>query len=421
MAEFQRPRGTRDFAPEDMSRRRFAESRLREIAGLFGFGEVMTPIFESADLFITRSGEGIIDEMYNFQDKGGRDIALRPELTAPVMRYYVNDLHSRPKPLKLFYFGSVFRYERPQSGRYREFFHFGAELIGAPPLESDTEIIALALSCLKALGLKNLAVRIGHLGILESIFTEFGLQENDRNKARRFIDKKDMESLEVLLSEHGVMYENIQALTELIRIEGGKDVIQKAQSKIKGGDEAFIYLANLFNRLEKYGFDNCTVDFGVARGLDYYTGMVFEIDSPLLGAEKQLCGGGAYSLAELFGGEKVNSTGFAFGFDRLMLAIEKEGVSITAKGISAYIIPVSQGTRGPAFEILKILREKGISADMDIMGRSMSKALAYANSIKAGKAIIVGERELAEGSVTVREMSSGEQKLVRIEDVPDNI
>lgn len=421
MAEFQRPRGTRDFAPEDMARRRFAEARLRETAGQFGFGEVMTPTFESADLFIARSGEGIIDEMYNFQDKGGREIALRPELTAPVMRFYVNELHSRPKPLKLFYFGHVFRYERPQSGRFREFFQFGAELIGAPSLESDTEIIALALSCLKALGLKNVAVRIGHLGILESIFTEFGLQESEKNKARRHIDKKDLESLDVLLSENGVETEKILLLKELLKTEGGKDVIQKAQGKIKGGDEAFIYMANLFNRLEKYGFDNCTVDFGVARGLDYYTGMVFEIDSPLLGAEKQVCGGGAYKLAELFGGEEVNSTGFAFGFDRLILAMEKDGAGIQVRGVRAYIIPVSQATRGAAFEILRTLREKGISADIDIMGRSISKAMAYANSIKAEKAIIVGERELVEGSVTVREMNSGEQKLVRVEDVPDNI
>ncbi|KYK30371.1 MAG: histidine--tRNA ligase [Candidatus Proteinoplasmatales archaeon SG8-5] len=418
MTKFQRPRGTRDFPPEQMQKWRYVEGVLRDVAEKFGFGEVVTPTFESTELFIERSGEAIVDEMYAFKDKGGRDIALRPELTAPVMRYYVNELSSRPKPLKLYYFGNVFRYERPQSGRFREFYQFGAELIGAPSMDSDAEIIALALACLKSVGLENIVVRVGHLGILDTVLEELGVPGDLNDACRRFIDKKDPEGLETLLSEYGIDYDNLEKLIEIINTTGGRSAITKVQEMVDEVDENFIYLSNLLKKLSRYGFDNCVVDFGVARGLDYYTGMVFEIDSPTLGAEKQICGGGAYKLAELFGGDEVNSTGFAFGFDRLMLAMENEGCEVPSQQLKAYVIPLSQATRSTALEILKALRENGISADTDLMGRKISKALAYADSVKAKRAILVGEKELVEDSVTVRDMRSGEQTLVRIKDLP---
>jgi histidyl-tRNA synthetase len=402
-----------------MGRRRFVEDRLRETVERFGFGEVMTPTFENIELFVERSGEGIVDEMYAFQDKGGRDIALRPELTAPVMRSYVNELSSRPKPQKLFYFGNVFRYERPQSGRYREFFHFGAELIGAPSIDSDAEIIALAQSCIKSAGLEKAFIRIGHLDVLQNVLNEIGLPDHAHEPARRYIDKGDEESLDALLAEQGIDSEDSSKLTEIINLKGGKDAINKAQLILEGGDEAFTYLSNLLRILEKYGFEDCMVDFGVARGLDYYTGMVFEIDSPSLGAEKQICGGGSYSLAELFGGEEVNSTGFAFGFDRLILALENEGVDLPLRSTGAYVIPIGSNTRDAALEILANIRDKGISADIDLMGRKMSKALAYANSTGVKKAVIIGERELAEGCVVIRDMDSGEQQTVKIGVVTD--
>jgi len=415
--DFQRPRGTRDFDPVAMGKRRFVENRLRDTARKFGFGEVMTPTFENTELFVERSGEGIVDEMYAFQDKGGRDIALRPEITASVIRFYVSELHTQPKPLKLFYMGNCFRYERPQSGRYREFFQFGAELVGAPSMNSDAEIIALALSCVRSAGLENIVIRIGHLAILENILNEIGLPEHAHETARRFIDKGDDEGLDALLAEQGIGPDDSAKLTEIINLKGGKDAINKAQLVLEGGDEAFTYLSGLLRTLEKYGFEDCTVDFGVARGLDYYTGMVFEIDSPSLGAEKQICGGGSYNLAEVFGGEEVNSTGFAFGFDRLILALENEGVEIPKRTLQAYVIPIGKETRDAALEVLANIRAKGISADIDLMGRKMSKALAYANSSGVVQAVIIGERELAEDSVVIRHMESGEQQTVKISDV----
>ncbi len=415
MPQFQRPRGTRDFAPGEMAKRRFVESKMRETARLFGFGEVMTPTFESTDLFIARSGEDIVNEMYAFEDKGGRKIALRPELTASVMRFYVNEMQSLPKPVKVFYFGNMFRYERPQAGRYREFFQFGAELIGAPSIEADAEIIALALASMKNIGLEDLVVRIGHLGILQSLFEDIGVPEEQQVDCRRLIDKADYDGLKALLSN--VVTNDSDSLVQIIKIKGGKDAIAQARKLTSAGSEGFDYLEDLLNRLEAYGFDNSTVDFGVARGLDYYTGMVFEIDAPSLGAEKQICGGGAYKLADLFGGQEVNSTGYAFGFDRIILALENSGVSVPSQKLGAYILPISEPAKLPAIQIMGKLREAGISTDMDLMGRNMSKAMKYANSVGAEKVIIIGEKELAKESATVRDMRSGEQLLVPISDI----
>ena len=168
----QRPRGTRDFTPEECKQRRQVENTLRECARLFGFEEIATPTFETEELFTERSGEGIIEQMYTFKDKKGRKLVLRPEITAAVMRFYYNELKMRPKPLKLCYFANCFRYERPQAGRYREFWQFGTELIGPTGPEADAEIIALAITALRQTGLKNFTVRIGHLGILRSMLAK---------------------------------------------------------------------------------------------------------------------------------------------------------------------------------------------------------------------------------------------------------
>ena len=169
------------------------------------------------------------------------------------------------------------------------------------------------------------------------------------------------------------------------------------------------------------GVSDVEIDLGVVRGLDYYTGMVFEAEAPSLGAEKQICGGGSYTLSELFGGEKVFSTGFAIGFDRILLAMEKEGKVYEPKGIDAYVLPVSEDMKLRAAEVVASLRRNGVSADIDIMGRKMGKALKYASSVRARHAVIVGAKEMEEGAVTLRDMDTGEQKAVKLEDLASEI
>ena len=411
----QRPRGTRDFLPDEMEKRRHYEGILRGVAKTFGFREVATPIFEDAELFILRSGPNVLKELYNFKDKGDREVALRPEMTAPVIRMFVNEMSNEPKPIKMFYFGQCFRYERPQSGRYREFFQFGAELIGNPNPETDAEVIAMAASMIKALGLKEYRFRIGHIGVLKQRIAEAGVPKERMAEVLQKLDKKLYDEAEPLLKEIGVTDAAIKDIFKLTETVGGKEVLSEVPGEV--GD----YLRKVVDILSAMGVDDVLIDLGVVRGLDYYTGMVFEAEAPSLGAEKQVCGGGSYTLSELFGGEKVFSTGFGLGFDRILLAIEKEGQTYKNEGIVAYILPVSDEVKMDACRIAAKLRSAGIPTDIEIMGRKMGKAMKYASGLDVKYAVIVGSQELAEDSVTVRDMVSGEQKLVRIDSLIDEL
>jgi histidyl-tRNA synthetase len=411
----QRPRGTRDFAPQEMEGRRFLEGLMRKEAELHGFREVMTPIFEHAELFTIKSGPNIIDEMYVFEDKGGRQIALRPELTAAVMRFFVSDLTNLPRPLKLYYFGQCFRYERPQSGRFREFFQFGAELIGTPNPESDAEIIALAASVVRACGLQNHAIRIGHIGVLRQKLYDAGLMPQTAAPVLQKLDKKLFDEARSLMEAAGVKAAAIDEIFAIVSTTGSAEVLQRFPG------EATTYLEEVLRLLTAMGFGNVQVDLGVVRGLDYYTGIVFEMDAPNLGAEKQICGGGSYSLSELFGGEKVFSTGFGIGFDRVLLALEKEGFKAPERKVQAYVVPVTDTMRVKAFSVVALLRNAGIVADIDTMRRSLGKNMKYADAIGAKHVVIVGEKEAAQEAVTVRNLATGEQKLVMLNELPSSL
>ncbi|AGI48193.1 histidyl-tRNA synthetase [Thermoplasmatales archaeon BRNA1] len=410
------PRGTRDFLPDELEKRRSYEATLRSVALRFGFREIETPIFEEAELFILRSGPNVLKELYNFKDKGDRDIALRPEMTAPVVRAFVNGMSNDPKPIKVFYFGQCFRYERPQSGRYREFFQFGAEIIGSATPETDAEAIGMASFMIKSLGLKNYKVRIGHIGVLRQRIADIGVPKERTAEVLQKLDKKNYEEARPILEDIGVRREDIDALFELTETVGGTEVLDKVPI-----GEAGEYLREVVSYLERMGVDDLEIDLGVVRGLDYYTGMVFEAEAPVLGAEKQICGGGSYTLSELFGGEKVFSTGFAIGFDRILLAMEKEGIGYSRKGIDAFVIPVSDDVRKESFAVATQLRAAGVSADIDLMGRKMGKALKYASGIPCRFAVIIGKAELDKGVATLRDMESGDQKEVALADLPKAI
>ena len=408
----QSPRGTRDFLPNEMERRRFYEGVLRKTAQRSGFREIQTPIFEEAELFILRSGPNILNELYAFKDKGDRDMALRPEMTAPAIRSFVNNMSNDPKPIKVFYFGQCFRYERPQSGRYREFFQFGAEIIGAATPQTDAEIIATALEMINALGLKEYKARIGHIGILRKELTRVGVPAEKMPEVLQKLDKKLYEEAWPIMDDLGISRKDADSIFELTGTVGSADVLEKVP-----GEESE-YLKQVLSFISALGAPIPEIDLGVVRGLDYYTGMVFEIEAPVLGAEKQICGGGSYTLSELFGGEKVFSTGFAVGFDRALLALEKENASYPVRKMDAYVVAVSEEMTLKAFEIVGMLRKNGISADVDLADRKMAKAMKYASSVGAKYVVIAGSEDLKNDSVTLRDMTSGEQKLVKISDLP---
>ncbi|UCE37595.1 MAG: histidine--tRNA ligase [Thermoplasmata archaeon] len=424
MASIQRPRGTRDFGPEEMGKRRYIEGILRKTAETFGYQEITTPTFEHSELYTERSGEAIKNEMYMFKDKGGRELSLRPELTLPTMRFYANDMRNVPKPIKVYYFGNCFRYERPQSGRFREFWQYGAEIIGGGVYESDADIIALAAVSLENAGLKGFVTRIGHLGVLRAMLWEIGVDGEKQSKCMQLIDKGEHDELFTLLSEQSPGNLGIDRIRSLLDLEKSPSVLEKAKKILRGNRKALKAIEDLEKiliDLEALGVKNYTIDLGIARGLDYYTGMVFEIDYPKLGAEKQVCGGGAYTLAELFGSEPTTSTGFAIGFDRVMMALERQETDIPIQGVTAYVIPLGSEAKNQAFKIAATLRKSGISASIALLDRNISKHMKYANAIGAKQVIIIGEDELATKQATIKDMKSGEQKKVAFEKIAEHI
>ena len=403
--ELQKPRGTRDFLPEEMRKRRYIENKLREVATSWGYGEIKTPTFEHIELFTLKSGDGILGEIYNFKDKGDRKIALRPELTAPVVRMYVEELQRSPKPLKFFYFDNCFRYERPQKGRFREFFQFGVEIIGSARPESDAEVIALAAQMLTSAGVKG-DLHIGHIGILRALLKD--IQPEYQGKIMRLVDKKDDKGLEDFLDQINAPDDIRGKLFRLIGLHG-ENAMHEAQELV-GDIEALTQFKALLELLDVYGIEY-QVDLGIARGLDYYTGMVFEIYCEGLGAQNQVCGGGSYRLAQLFGGEDTPSTGYAIGFDRIMEICEAKPV------VPKSIVVVSfEDTRKEAIIIVQKLRMH-ITTYLDVMGRKFKDQIAYANTIGASHVVIVGKNELDAGKVALKDMSTGEQELLSVEEV----
>ena len=425
--EFTRPRGTRDFLFEEMRERKQAESTLRKVFESYGYQEIKTPLFEELKLFTTKSGEEIVDQLYNFKDKSDRDLTLRPEITAPVARLYLNELEkTSSKPIKLYYYGSCFRYERPQKGRFRQFWQFGCELIGAKTPQGEAEVIALCSDAIQSLGITTADVNINHLGIIRGLFKHFEISTETQREIMVVIDKGDKDLLIESLSGDEPVIDNDelnQILLRLIDLVGDKSIIADVEELIAPYDEpkeSLEELKELIELLEAFKVSNYTLNLGVARGLDYYTGIVFEIYVPELGAQKQICGGGSYSLVKIFGGQEVESTGFALGFDRLMNAVEE----LTDKEelppyLDVYVAPISKDVRLKAFEITQDLRKHGIKVDVDLNAKKFKKLMNYADKIKVPKMVIIGEKDLEENKVTVKDMISGTQELVDIENIAD--
>jgi len=393
----QKPRGTRDFLPGEMEARRTIEWRMRETARRWGYREVCTPEFEDLELFTMRSGEGIVEEMYVFEDKGGRKLALRPEITASVIRMYINEAKVAPKPLRWCYFADCFRYERPQKGRYRQFWQFGVELIGADTAQADAEVITLAAEILNATGV-TYDLKVGHLSFMRNLLKD--LEYPTQRRMMAFLDKKDFDGLKNTLESMNrpdlgmslISLSECHDLTEAFEIAG---TIPEKERIIRTAE-----------CLDAAGVEY-SLNFGIARGLDYYTGMVFEGFAQNLGAENQILGGGAYRLAHLFGGDDVASCGFAIGFDRVMVSL---GDIQHKKETVVAIICTDEGRR-QALKVARTFRDAGIRSEMDLMERGLGAQLAHA-SRSADFAVVIGRREAESGTVTLKNLQSGEQKVM---------
>ena len=431
----QRPRGTRDFGPKEMKQRLAFESLLEEQARRHGFSRVQTPIFESLDLFTAKSGPGVVSQLYAFQDKGERNLTLRPELTAPVMRMVAEELRNETKPLRLSYFGQCFRYEEFKKGRYREFYQYGVELIGATGPLVEAEVIALAINMLAESGLKNWELRIGHVGILKQVLAGIGLSDTaDEGEpplasAMRFLDKEDFDGLRTLFETNSISTQFIAPLQQLSELTGGVETISSARELLSDMDGVSLdALDDLESTITSIGQlapapPSLSVNLTVARGLDYYTGTVFEVHVPELGGEGQVLGGGSYKLLHLFGLADLDPCcGFGLGFDRVLLALETQAA---AEGRDE-IVP-GQNDENPLLamipfnidssEILDLVRElrhSGVRVEIELRSRKIGKAMGWADSIGATYALVIGPRDLEQGKATVKRLADGEQRPVAL-------
>ena len=414
---FERARGTRDFGPAEMGRRLAFERMCDEVASCYGFQRVATPTFERLELFTAKSGTSVVDQLYAFKDRSDRDLTLRPELTAPVMRMIAEQKGQIPKPARYSYFGSCFRYEESKRGRYREFWQYGCEVIGAPSPLTEAEVVAFACAIVEAAGLEGWQLKVGNVGVLNDILSNLGLEGDAVGDAMRLLDKGDFAGL----ADSGIDSAAVTNLQSLAQLNGGIETLASAREIITSmGVEsgALDQLEEMLNNLSSLGANppSLVVDLTVARGLDYYTGMVFEIMVDELGGEGQVCGGGSYKLFHLFGLDELDPCcGFGLGFDRVLLALEiqaeKSGRSEVVPGedsgaatlaVIPFKVDVSQ-----VLTIVSELRATGQPVLLELRERNIGKSMAWANNTGAQLAMVVGPRDIESGQVTIKRLSDG--------------
>ncbi len=410
------PRGTNDILPNSVGDWNYVEGEIRNLCRRFGYQEIRTPIFEHTELFQRGIGEGtdVVDkEMYTFNDRGGRSITLRPENTASAMRAYLqNKLYADSNLVKLFYIGSMFRYDRPQAGRLREFHQFGVEAVGEANPAVDAEVILLAINLLEGLGLKDLELCLNSVGCPKC-----------RSQYRTMLQDFFRDKLDELCEDCQSRFERSPLRILDCKADSDKPYMADAP-KITDClcDECRDHFEGVKKLLTKAGV-KYTLDHRLVRGLDYYTRTAFEIKYAPLGAQSTVAGGGRYDgLIEEMGGNPTPSVGFATGIERLLLALEKQGLLPEKNNTTdAYIVALGENAQTEAFKIMMDLRKAGLSVGMDYAGRSMKAQMKQANKAGALCAVILGDDEIAEGVAMLRNMTDSEQNKVPVADLVKEI
>lgn len=410
------PRGTKDILPDTVGDWNYVEGEIRELCRRFGYSEIRTPIFEHTELFQRGIGEGtdVVDkEMYTFTDRGERSITLRPENTASAVRAYLqNKLYAQSNLVKLFYIGSMFRYDRPQAGRMREFHQFGVEALGEANPAVDAEVILLAMNLLEGLGLKDLELSINSVGCPKC-----------RSKYRTMLQDFFRDKLEDLCEDCRSRFERSPLRILDCKKDSDKPYMADAP-KITDClcEECAEHFAKLKELLTSAGI-SFTHDPRLVRGLDYYTKTAFEIKYPPLGAQSAVAGGGRYDgLIEEMGGNPTPAVGFATGLERLLLALESQNLLPEKnRSVDAYVVALGETAQAEGFKLLNSLRQQGLSAAMDFAGRSMKAQMKQANKLGAKYSVILGEDEISEGVVMLRSMEDSSQAKVPMNQVAEKI
>ena len=414
MLNIKKPRGTNDFFYESASKLEFIEKKIKDIVKLYGYGRIRTPIFESTDLFIRGIGEDtdiVGKEMFTFEDRGGRSLTLRPEGTASVVRAYIeNSMQNEFSINKLFYIGTMYRAERPQKGRYREFNQFGIECIGGSSPLIDAEIIALNINILKEFGIENINLLINTVGCQKC--------KPIYNKALR----------EAIGSRKEELCETCQRRyeTNILRILDCKN--EKCKEVLKDIPKFYDYVCDeckehfdrLCEELNKIN-QNFTVESMLVRGLDYYTKTAFEVQTNALGSQSAILGGGRYdNLVGLFNsGKDIPAVGSAMGLERLLIVLENNK-SITESRLDVFIIAFKE-TEKEILKVMQDLRASNISCDCDFAVKSIKNQFKSANKRNSKFALILGEDELKRNSCKLKNMDTGEEKEIPLNEVSKNI
>lgn len=407
MNEVRAPRGTFDILPEAARKRQFVEEIATRLFEEYGYRRIITPVFEHTELFTRAIGEAteiVEKEMYTFEDKAGRSLTLRPEATAPVVRAFIeHKLHSQGLLVKLYYIGPMFRYERPQAGRFREFWQLGVEAMGSIDPAVDAEVVLLLVHYLQRLGLTRLELIINSMGCPEcrSTFSE---------ELQRY-----------LLANLSKFCQDCQKRAHINPLRVFDCKKETCRAELQRAPRISDYWCEScrkhFDRVQEYlriAGGEYLIDTSLVRGFDYYTRTTFEVRSPLLGAQNALGGGGRYDrLVEDYGGSPTPAIGFAVGTERVLLTLEKEGISLPTKlPLQVFVAAVDENVRREAFKLLFDFRRAGISADMDYAGRSLKGQLKLANKLGVSHTVVLGPDEAVRGSCQLRDMKSAEQREV---------
>lgn len=413
------PRGTQDLLPGQIEKWQYVENTVRELCSKFQYKEIRTPMFESTELFVRGVGETtdvVSKEMYTFDDKKGRSLTLRPEGTAPVVRSYIENkmFGNVTQPVKLFYLAQIFRYERPQAGRYRQHHQFGVEALGSADPAIDAEVIGLAYGFYQKVGLTNLQIKLNSLGDAES-----------RNAHREALINHFNPVITELCSDCQKRLEKNPLRILDCKVDRENPIMASAPSIQDFLNEASF---NYFEKVKQYLTDMeipFEVDANLVRGLDYYNHTVFEVmlDSKGFGAITTLSGGGRYNgLVEQLDGPSTPGVGFGMGIERLLLALETEKIELPIeKGIDCYVVTFGEAAKDASVKILNKLRNAGISVERDYMDKKAKGQFKDADRSGAKFAIVLGDEELASNQVNVKNLSTFEQTKVSLENLENYI
>ena len=415
--KLQKPKGTQDILPADSAKWQYVENVARETFKKYNYGEIRTPMFEHYEVISRSVGDTtdiVTKEMYDFHDKGDRHITLRPEGTAPVVRSYVENKLFAPevqKPVKVYYIGSMFRYERPQAGRLREFHQLGVECFGSKNPATDVETIAMAYQLFNTLGIKEVTLHLNSLGNTESrlayrqalIDYLTPMRDTLSKDSQRRLDENPLRVLDSKEKEDKVAVKNAPSILDYL------------------DDESQAHFDEVRAMLDSLNIPY-VIDTNMVRGLDYYNHTIFEFITTIDKSELTICAGGRYdSLVEYFGGPETAGFGFGLGLERLLLVLDKQGIELPVEeSLDVYIAVLGSGANGKALELVQAIRYQGFKAERDYLGRKIKAQFKSADTFKAKTVITLGESEVESGQVNVKNNATREEVTVSFEELTKN-